>query len=195
MKVSKLPGMEPSTYNADNHTIDWVLNDGEVDRQGEIVVPSGGRMAPHVNLVDHHLSGNPSVAGILGVVMNDSYRVRYKAGVATNQFDQNNPLAVMAEGMSRDGILGNGSIRFDPLGWVAPGEKKEMRRKRGEDAPWGGRGFIWSSWELLEFSLVGVPANAGALSRMAKAYGLDPCLLYTSPSPRDRTRSRMPSSA
>ena len=24
---------------------------------------------------------------------------------------------------------------------------------------------------------------------------LDPCLLYTSPSPRDRTRSRMPSSA
>ena len=28
------------------------------------------------------------------------------------------------------------------------------------------------------------------------AYGKDyPCLLYTSPSPRDRTRSRMPSSA
>ena len=25
--------------------------------------------------------------------------------------------------------------------------------------------------------------------------GLNPCLLYTSPSPRDRTRSRMPSSA
>ena len=27
------------------------------------------------------------------------------------------------------------------------------------------------------------------------AYGLITCLLYTSPSPRDRTRSRMPSSA
>ena len=26
-------------------------------------------------------------------------------------------------------------------------------------------------------------------------YGYDSCLLYTSPSPRDRTRSRMPSSA
>ena len=25
--------------------------------------------------------------------------------------------------------------------------------------------------------------------------GINPCLLYTSPSPRDRTRSRMPSSA
>lgn len=173
MKVSKLPSIEPSTYNPDSHTIDWVLNDGEVDRQGEIVVPSGGTMAPHVNLVDHHLMA-PSVDSILGVVEPGSYRQRYKAGIATLRFDQNNPRAVMSEGMARDGIIGNGSIRFDPQGWIAPGEKKEMRRKRGEDAPWGGRGFIWSRWELLEFSLVGVPANAGALSRMAKAYGLDP---------------------
>ena len=29
----------------------------------------------------------------------------------------------------------------------------------------------------------------------AKAEWFNPCLLYTSPSPRDRTRSRMPSSA
>ena len=28
-----------------------------------------------------------------------------------------------------------------------------------------------------------------------KSNKIDPCLLYTSPSPRDRTRSRMPSSA
>ena len=28
-----------------------------------------------------------------------------------------------------------------------------------------------------------------------KIFGIDICLLYTSPSPRDRTRSRMPSSA
>ena len=32
--------------------------------------------------------------------------------------------------------------------------------------------------------------------RVVDGYGLTaPCLLYTSPSPRDRTRSRMPSSA
>ena len=31
--------------------------------------------------------------------------------------------------------------------------------------------------------------------RLAEELGLYPCLLYTSPSPRDRTRSRMPSSA
>ena len=31
--------------------------------------------------------------------------------------------------------------------------------------------------------------------RNAEIYVMDTCLLYTSPSPRDRTRSRMPSSA
>ena len=36
---------------------------------------------------------------------------------------------------------------------------------------------------------VGVPALVVALNKC------DICLLYTSPSPRDRTRSRMPSSA
>ena len=39
-------------------------------------------------------------------------------------------------------------------------------------------------------------AIAGVL--VTRSFGMalcDPCLLYTSPSPRDRTRSRMPSSA
>ena len=37
----------------------------------------------------------------------------------------------------------------------------------------------------------------GAIGVMGKCFKnkLEPCLLYTSPSPRDRTRSRMPSSA
>eukprot|EP00656_Telonema_subtile_P012994 TRINITY_DN16583_c0_g1_i2.p1 TRINITY_DN16583_c0_g1~~TRINITY_DN16583_c0_g1_i2.p1 ORF type:complete len:215 (-),score=46.89 TRINITY_DN16583_c0_g1_i2:42-686(-) len=35
----------------------------------------------------------------------------------------------------------------------------------------------------------------GATNKLADMPGSGPCLLYTSPSPRDRTRSRMPSSA
>ena len=35
----------------------------------------------------------------------------------------------------------------------------------------------------------------GRVDRFMKKYGMGTCLLYTSPSPRDRTRSRMPSSA
>ena len=53
-------------------------------------------------------------------------------------------------------------------------------------------------------ALGGWDKNALTLARYVKAAGIEPdaaltllktCLLYTSPSPRDRTRSRMPSSA
>ena len=37
--------------------------------------------------------------------------------------------------------------------------------------------------------------NAGTTERINRDTNLSTCLLYTSPSPRDRTRSRMPSSA
>ena len=39
---------------------------------------------------------------------------------------------------------------------------------------------------------VGVPITQADMPQLTQ---LDACLLYTSPSPRDRTRSRMPSSA
>ena len=37
--------------------------------------------------------------------------------------------------------------------------------------------------------------SGGLVIRQPRSGGVPPCLLYTSPSPRDRTRSRMPSSA
>ena len=42
---------------------------------------------------------------------------------------------------------------------------------------------------------VAILANKGAIAREMIARLVTICLLYTSPSPRDRTRSRMPSSA
>ena len=50
---------------------------------------------------------------------------------------------------------------------------------------------------LEKASTLGTPAEvAAAACRLAGNLKLrNPCLLYTSPSPRDRTRSRMPSSA
>ena len=40
-----------------------------------------------------------------------------------------------------------------------------------------------------------VELNTQITAQRLMENGIDPCLLYTSPSPRDRTRSRMPSSA
>ena len=58
------------------------------------------------------------------------------------------------------------------------------------DVPITHAGAFGQAWTLggeqhrLELALAGIEIKA-----------LDACLLYTSPSPRDRTRSRMPSSA
>ena len=48
-------------------------------------------------------------------------------------------------------------------------------------------GAVWGSGVV-------APGSQGAFS-ITRASLVDRCLLYTSPSPRDRTRSRMPSSA
>ena len=47
----------------------------------------------------------------------------------------------------------------------------------------------------LLFKWKGADPNLGAIGLMAHMDVVPVCLLYTSPSPRDRTRSRMPSSA
>ena len=44
-------------------------------------------------------------------------------------------------------------------------------------------------------SLPRIPDQSVATAQTEKVTSSKPCLLYTSPSPRDRTRSRMPSSA
>ena len=51
-------------------------------------------------------------------------------------------------------------------------------------------GAVGFSPEQLKEELDWIDAHIGD-----NPYGVDTCLLYTSPSPRDRTRSRMPSSA
>ena len=51
---------------------------------------------------------------------------------------------------------------------------------------------LWDS--LMEMAKIG-PGIAGGNNRQTLTDEDADCLLYTSPSPRDRTRSRMPSSA
>ena len=48
---------------------------------------------------------------------------------------------------------------------------------------------------MLHYDGVGLSANQIGIEERAFCMMIDTCLLYTSPSPRDRTRSRMPSSA
>ena len=54
---------------------------------------------------------------------------------------------------------------------------------------------IPSGYEPVAMIAVGYPGELSVLPDYLQQRELKPCLLYTSPSPRDRTRSRMPSSA
>ena len=65
--------------------------------------------------------------------------------------------------------------------------------KHLNDRPWWIAAVL--SWGIALFEyLLQVPANRVGFTVLSLAQ-LKICLLYTSPSPRDRTRSRMPSSA
>ena len=82
-------------------------------------------------------------------------------------------------------MLSNSDLRALFLGPDAP-PKASAKRLRRDSQPV--RRADWQT-QLLA---------AAALERAAQAVGGElngVCLLYTSPSPRDRTRSRMPSSA
>ena len=52
-----------------------------------------------------------------------------------------------------------------------------------------------ASQSTTNFAIGDVVVGGGTLSNFAGSGTTYTCLLYTSPSPRDRTRSRMPSSA
>ena len=61
-------------------------------------------------------------------------------------------------------------------------KKAELRRKESRD-------YLTS----LKRQIADQPSPLGFIKALEAAY--TPCLLYTSPSPRDRQKSRMPSSA
>ena len=50
-------------------------------------------------------------------------------------------------------------------------------------------------WEKIDLIVTVEAMGLPLLAAVGDATGIPTCLLYTSPSPRDRTRSRMPSSA
>ena len=63
----------------------------------------------------------------------------------------------------------------------------------------GERGLLSAEYDIDAMAdhlvqLIDHPEQAASMGQAGRAYVLA-CLLYTSPSPRDRTRSRMPSSA
>ena len=79
--------------------------------------------------------------------------------------------------------------RWSPLGIKADGTKLGTRYNWTAAITAGGGAVVATALPTLSTTNMVNPVGGGS------GYHTDSCLLYTSPSPRDRTRSRMPSSA
>ena len=92
--------------------------------------------------------------------------------------------------------------------WAHRGELEQLRRMANEDHLTGRVHATYVDAKHLsearvreyrrlmkECGVVRLWAHGEQLEMLVDATGMLDCLLYTSPSPRDRTRSRMPSSA
>lgn len=109
--------------------------------------------------------GAPKIENQLGKVIAKEVtpikRGKDEDGEATDvdvKFSKVNPFAVMAEGMVREGILGDTSIGFIP--------KKDHALTVGDEVI-----KVFDEIELLEISLVPVPANPEAQSLVRSMFG------------------------
>ena len=90
------------------------------------------------------------------------------------------------------------SLTLDQLNAATPGDALAMLDGTYEHSPWIAERALaarpFRSLAQLKHALVQAVAAASADEKLGLIRA-HPCLLYTSPSPRDRQKSRMPSSA
>jgi phage head maturation protease len=160
--------LKSETYSKDKHTIEWDMSDESRDRDGEGIKADGWVVDGEPNVLWGHDASKPE--NVLGKVVGT--RVDGGKFVGMIRFSQANPAARMVEAMVAEGTIDKGSVGFDPLAWEdADGTKGT--REPGGPYPFPKNGRTYTKQALLEFSPVGVPSNANALARMAKAYGIE----------------------
>ncbi len=140
-------------------TIEHVITSRMVDRDGDVVEPRGGRFEAYrknpIVLFGHDHRGFP-IGRNVGLTVSDHEIV------AVTKFagaEQNNAEGETAYRLVRDGFMRAWSIGFRP---ITMSNDKTLPDQDG----------IWfKEWELMEYSLVAVPSNPEALTRIAKEYG------------------------
>ena len=135
------------------------------------------------------LAANDNLAGVAGADLGFSYdqENRVETASVSNLFGNgttNNVFTYNYDALDRratmsDSFDGNWSYGYDPVDRLT-----QITTPRGES--------YTTEYDLAGRMLARMAPNATA---MARSYEDETCLLYTSPSPRDATLSRMPSSA
>lgn len=150
----------------------FVASTESVDRMGDIVRQNWkltNFKANPVILWGHRPDMSDAIMGrsVMETVVTGSGGARLELAVEFAR-QEHNPQAEMKFLMYRDGFLKAGSVGFNPLK-VTDVRDPEERRRLGL-GPWG---CVFEEAELLEFSLVAIPANPDAViqsMREAKTY-------------------------
>jgi HK97 family phage prohead protease len=137
------------------HTLDFVATDETVDRYNEVIRLDGWQLdnyRANPVVVDSH---DYSILKILG----NSPEITIADGKMTNRvhFAMDNPLGVIAHGMAKGGFIRSQSVGFIPIAW--------------ENGKTGQPDRTYTKQELLEISLVAIPANPGATIGLALKSG------------------------
>jgi HK97 family phage prohead protease len=124
-----------------------------VDRQNEVVLPTGMLRKNHAGMTVFYNHDTTRPIGVTQWIKPHNGRV-----LAKFRCTDKTPFARDIFALAQDGVLRTYSIGFRPLE-SSPPTAAELR----EHPDWAGALRVHRSWELLEFSLVGVPANPEAL--------------------------------
>jgi len=151
--------------DAEDFTIVAHVSTVEVDRDKEVVLPDGARLDRYRKnpiVLWHHDYGPDS----LPLGKNLWIKTDKTGLLAKTQFNAKAEFSRDVFQLYRDGFMSAWSIGAGDVQVKEPTEE-EIR----SHPEWAGARGIWHSWELLEYSAVKVPANAGALT-LSKAHSL-----------------------
>ena len=141
-------GMKCSVTKTGTNTIQFIGSDNTVDRYNEVIDQKGWELENfRANPVIPDCHDYSSIAKILGRAVS----VEVKNGQLVNdvEFCLDNPMGNLAFKMSEGGFIKSQSVGFIPLAWTNGKNSDEPAR-------------TYQKCELMEISLVVVPANPGA---------------------------------
>jgi len=155
-----------------SRVIRFVASDDTVDRYEEVVLPHGvnftsfAKNAPLMAFHDYNMWPiGKNVAG----------EVRGNTVLLDAEFDSadDDPEAEKVFRKIKSRTIKTGSIGFIPTKFITPGEATKSKAAKDLFEKYAGARRIYTDWEIIEFSIVPIPANPNALAAAYQALSND----------------------
>jgi len=146
-----------------DRVVRFVASDDTIDRYQEVVLPKGvdwsgfAKNAPL--MVFHDYQQLPIGRNISGEVRGDQVLIDAEFDTADTD-----PLADTVFKKIQCRTIKAGSIGFIPKKFITPGEATKSKADKDLFTKYAGARRIYTDWEIMEFSIVPIPANPNALA-------------------------------